>query len=146
MVVISECVCDYVNNPFSEVLSGRLRVLGTIHKCWTAICGQNEVWAVRRRASDFYLLNWTEPDFEWGSACFGRPGLKLGTEVYLLRWARDIEYLYDFILLKTEQEEESFQKIGLQKMQHSGREPHLSWGRVEAEFFEHSAVSTVSII
>jgi hypothetical protein len=101
---------------------------------------------VRPRASDLYPLDLTEPDYEWESICFGRPGIKPGTEVYLLRWAKDMEYLYYLILLKTSKWRNHFRRIGLQKMQHPGREPHVSWERVEAEVFEHSAVSTVSTV
>jgi hypothetical protein len=71
-------------------------MLGAAH-----ILKHKKACAVGPRASEFYPLDWTEPDYEWGSACFGRPEIKPGTGVYLGRWAKDIEYLYYLILVKT---------------------------------------------
>lgn len=150
MASILECVCNYVDdNPFSKVLSGHLKVLGTLHRCQADIFKENNTWCVRARANA-PLLRELMPDYEWGSAYFGRPGIKLGTELHLLRWAKDKHWIYYFVLWKTEHEDGSFRRIGFLLINHyeesKKRGVHRSHDRIEAQVFEDSTIRVVTIV
>jgi hypothetical protein len=122
MASILECVCDYIDdNPFNKFLSGHLKVLGTLHRCQADIFKENNTWCVRARTSNSAtapLLQELMPDYEWGSAYFGRPGIKPGTELHLLRWAKDKHWVYYLVLWRTEHQVESFCRIGLLLINH----------------------------
>jgi hypothetical protein len=151
MGTILECSCTYVDNdPFNKVLSGHLKLVGTIHSCWAEIFKENNTWCVRPRAANAALLRELMPDYEWGSACFVHDGIKPGTEVHLLRWAKDCYWIYYLVLLRTDRELECFQRIGLLIINHyeESRDRGLdgSEDRLEAQIFGPSSVSTVTVV
>ena len=149
LVCIHQCTCEYMNqNPLSEVLSGQLRVSGSVFTCQVDFLNlvSDAIWCLRPRSRRDGLVWDLFPDYDWAGEHPLIGKIQRNTEVHILQWAEDKHWVYSLVLKRQEGSESNFQRIGLVQYNHAQVKEAGSKEKFEAESFDSSEHTQITIV